>query len=555
MKNENNQMPLSSEQIDSVISLYSNGNINQAIERIKALNEDYPNVPLLFNILGACYKSIGDIKAALQMFETATKIKPNYAEAHFNIGVIRQELLEFDSAIKSYKKAILIKPEYPDAHNNIGIVYLDHKDLDNAVDHFELASTYKNDFAEAHNNLGSALQQKGLLEKALNSYKKAITLRPDYAQAHNNLGILFQKLGNNDFAILSYEKALASEPSYSVAHRNLSAIKKYSKNDLQIEQMKSIISLADTSQTNKIHLCFALAKANEDLGRKDELFEFLHEGNRLRKKELGFSFNKSDKHNLVIKNLFNLPPPVIQKSSYQASEINPIFIVGMPRSGTSLVEQIISSHQNVYGGGELKALTEILTPIMTGHSDSSEINLTKEIIFSIGQKYLNALSTMNVSENTITDKWPLNFRNIGFILSAFPDAKIVHLERNAIATCWSIYKHYFSDKGNGWAYSFDDITEFYFLYKDLMSFWHKLYPNKIYDMCYEDLTTNQEIETRKLLEYCELDWDESCLHFHTNKRAVDTASATQVRQKMYQGSSEAWKNYKLYLKPLIKKLG
>jgi hypothetical protein len=149
---------------------------------------------------------------------------------------------------------------------------------------------------------------------------------------------------------------------------------------------------------------------------------------------------------------------------------------------------------------------------------------------------------------------PLNCQYIGFILSAFPEAKIVHLKRDARATCWSIYKHYFSSAGNGWAYNLDDLAGFYGIYSNIMDFWHQTFPDKIYDLCYEDLTTNQEEETRKLLEYCELDWDENCLNFHTNKRAVKTASALQVRQKMYQGSSEAWKKHEEYLQPLIKAL-
>ena len=164
-------------------------------------------------------------------------------------------------------------------------------------------------------------------------------------------------------------------------------------------------------------------------------------------------------------------------------------------------------------------------------------------------------SVFNAPENVITDKLPLNFQYIGFIVSAFPEAKIVHLKRDARATCWSIYKSNFkSRRGNGFSYNLDDLAGFYGLYTDLMDFWHQTFPDKIYDLCYEDLTTNQEEETRKLLEYCELDWDENCLEFHTNKRAVKTASALQVRQKMYQGSSEAWKKHEAYLEPLIKAL-
>jgi hypothetical protein len=226
----------------------------------------------------------------------------------------------------------------------------------------------------------------------------------------------------------------------------------------------------------------------------------------------------------------------------------------MIRSGTSLVEQIIASHHAVYGAGELTTLADLIEPIVRDHLAQDNYQLPEKAFLSIRQQYLDALSMFNAPEDVITDKMPLNFQYIGFILSAFPEAKIVHLQRDARATCWSIYKHYFSSTGNGWAYNIDDLAGFYGLYTDLMDFWHQTFPGKIYDLCYEDLTTNQEKETRKLLEYCELDWDENCLNFHTNKRAVKTASALQVRQKMYQGSSEAWKKHEAYLEPLIKAL-
>jgi uncharacterized protein Usg len=147
---------------------------------------------------------------------------------------------------------------------------------------------------------------------------------------------------------------------------------------------------------------------------------------------------------------------------------------------------------------------------------------------------------------------PLNFRHIGFIASAFPDAKIIHMNRDSMATCWSIYKYYF----NGNYYSFDqiDLARYYALYKDLMEFWKNQFPGLIFDVCYEDLTVNQEKETRKILDYCELEWDDNCLNFHKNQTAVKTTSALQVRQKIYQGSSEVWKKYEPYLQPLIEGL-
>ena len=166
--------------------------------------------------------------------------------------------------------------------------------------------------------------------------------------------------------------------------------------------------------------------------------------------------------------------------------------------------------------------------------------------------YLDSLPIRGFEENIIIDKMPLNFRYVGFILTAFPEAKIIHMERNPMASCWSIYKNEF--RGNAYSFNQSDIAEYYGLYKDLMDFWNKLFPDKILNFCYEDLTKNQEIETKNLLRYCELDWDENCLNFYNNESAVKTTSSMQVKQKMYQGSSDAWKKYESFLQPLIKGL-
>ena len=334
--------------------------------------------------------------------------------------------------------------------------------------------------------------------------------------------------------------------------------------------MKSLLSDSKLSRSDRINLCFALAKVNENLDNQDELFKYLHEANRLRKQELNYSFDKQQKFFAVIKEIFNKNPPNIEQSlSFEPSTFKPIFIVGMPRSGSTLVEQIMSSHHAVHGAGELSNLPTIIAPIVSDNlTQGSDIASTwiggKKINFSdaysipetaflsIRKQYLDVLSNLNVPESVITDKFLMNFLYIGFILTAFPGAKIVHMKRDARATCWSIYSIYL--KGLNFGNNFDDLTGFYGLYTDLMDFWHQLFPGKIYDMCYEDLTTNQEEETRKLLQYCELDWDEKCLSFHKNKRTVETASAFQVRQKIYQGSSETWKKHEAYLKPLIKNL-
>ena len=587
--------------IQSAITLFSNGQIEEALVDIETLIKDYPYQPLLFNISGAFYKEIGKLDEAVKRFEKALAIKPDYAEAHNNLGVTLKDLSQLDEAVKCYEKALAIEPDYAEAHNNLGITFQELGQLDEAVECYEKALAIEPDYAEAHNNLGIALQELGQLDEAVKSYEKLFAIEPDYPQAHYNFGNALRGLGQLDEAVKSYENALAIEPNYPQAHYNLgiilrnlgqvdeaikrfekaldikpdyisahfhlSTMKRYKATDPQIAQMKSLLSTSDLSQSDRIHLCFALAKVNEDLGNQDEFFKFLHEGNRLRKEELNYSLDKDQNLFSIVKKMFSSVPSL----SYEPSSIHPIFIVGMPRSGTTLVEQIIASHHAVYGAGESQTFRKLLTLIVRDHliedtttastiiggvnmSISDMNNIPKKVFLSVRQQYLDELSSLNVPENVITNKGLLNFRFIGFILSAFPEAKIIHMKRDTMATCWSIYKSNFLEKGLGFGNNLNDLAGFYGLYTDLMDFWHQSFPDKIYDLCYEDLTTNQEEETRKLLEYCELDWDENCLDFHKNKRAVKTASALQVREKMYQGSSEVWKQHEVYLEPLIKAL-
>jgi len=532
------------------MALYSNGQIEKAIENVEVLIKDYPNEALLHNISGAFYQAIGRLNESVKSFKKAITINSDYAEAHYNLGFTLQQLGQLEAAMKSYEQAIAIKHAYPNAHNNLGAIHQELGKLDAAIESYEQAITIKPDYADAYNNLGNVLRSLGQMDAGVNCLKKAIAIKPDFAQAHNNLGVSFQERSQVDDAVKQYEKAIALKPDYVSAHHHLSVLKKYIASDPHIAQMQSLLSTGDLSQSDRTHLCFALAKVNEDLGKQDELFEFLHEGNRLRKEELNYSLDNSQILRSIIKKMFSSTLSL----SYEPSSIQPIFIVGMLRSGTSLVEQIIASHHAVHGAGELTSLADIIEPILNDCLAKDKYKLSEKTFLSIRQQYLEALSRFNVPENVITDKMPLNCQYIGFILSAFPEAKIIHMKRDARATCWSIYKHYFSSAGNGWAYNLDDLAGFYGIYSNIMDFWHQTFPDKIYDLCYEDLTTNQEEETRKLLKYCELDWDENCLNFHNSKRAVKTASALQVTQKMYQGSSEAWKKHEEYLQPLIKAL-
>jgi tetratricopeptide (TPR) repeat protein len=367
-------------------------------------------------------------------------------------------------------------------------------------------------------------------------------LKPDYAEAHNNLGVTLQELGRLEEAKASYTQAIALKSDYAEAHRNLTSMKKFVSKDEQYSKMQGLYFNENTSEEQRCHINFGLAKACEDLGDFEQAFTHYNEGNALGKKLLNYDINHDVKLFKQIK--FNYSR--IVKDSLEPDKLSnnpiPIFIVGMPRSGTTLVEQIISSHSQVTGAGELSFVDQFGGLIARG---SSEINTASLLGFRVN--YLKKLQNIAKGNLIVTDKMTQNFCFIGLISAAFPEAKIVHVKRNPAAVCWANYKQYFVSKSLGYCFSLDDIISYYRLYVNLMEFWGKSLSKRIYNLDYELLTVNQENETHQLIDYLGLDWDKKCLSPQDNTRSVATASNMQVRKKVYQGSSQQWKKYEPFL--------
>jgi len=592
-------------QILPIISLLNSGKSQDALSAVEALIIDFPDRSLLFNLRGACYENLSYLEKSAESFKKALVIDPNYLEAQYNLGVIQGKLCQINNSINSYKKVIEIKPTHLDARNNLGNALIQNLKLDEAIIHLEYAIFVNPHFAEAHNNLGLAHLEMNQVKKAIKNFEQAINLSPNFiraylnlglalkdigqidasvncykkllninansTQAHLCLGIVYKQKGQINDAINSFEMALKIDSNFISAYYELVNEKQYKLNQKQLKKLQKLYDLQKLSNKDHINLCFTLAKINEDTGNQVKFFKFLNEANQLRKQELNYSLDDAKSLHLEIKKIFESGTHNPDQFLTSPSVIRPIFIVGMPRSGSTLVEQILSSHKSVYGVGELQVLNKILKPLINNHLEYSKFeplaeitDIKKQLVnresinnksyLSIRKEYIDSILDFNFLENIFTDKALLNFQYIGFILIAFPEAKIVHLKRDARAVCWSNYKTNFSQSEIGFANNMEDLAGFYRSYSKLMAYWHSKFPDKIYDLCYEDLTIDQENETKKLLKYCELEWDSKCLEFHTNIRPVQTASKDQVREKMYQGSSETWKKYDAYLKPLVKGL-
>jgi tetratricopeptide (TPR) repeat protein len=560
------------DQLQSLINLYQQGQFQQALDNTKQLLSQFANSLTLYNIQGAANESLGQLDAAIDSFKKALKINPDYAEAYNNMGAPLKNKGDLDAAIDSYKQALKIRPDYAEAYNNMGNALQDKGDLDAAIDSYKQALKIKPDYAEAYNNMGAALKDKGEIETAIDSYQQALKNKPDYADAYYNMGDALQKKGDLgtaidnykqalkikpdhaeaycsmgnalqdkgdlETAIDSYQQALKIKPDHAESHRNLSLVTKYEERTPHVVQMENLYQDKSITEDQRCNLSFGLAKVFEDLNDLDQSFSYLVIGNALRKNQLDYHIKKDIKLFNLLKNTYlmlkRLSPPTLEVSH----EPQPIFILGMTRSGTTLVEQILSSHSKVMGAGELNYVAKFGAEYATGLT-----KINSEALLGFRKLYLSCLEKHSNGRSIVTDKMPDNFKYIGLILLAFPEAKIIHVKRSPAATCWSNYKHYFPTKDLGHCYELNDLVTYYGLYYKLMKFWQEQSGNRIYNLNYDNLTINQEKETKAILEYAGLQWEEGCMSPQNNKRSVKTASQQQVRQKVYQDSSQKWRKF------------
>lgn len=496
-----------------------------------------------YNNLGNVLKKLGNLKEAEASYRQALELKPDFAKAHFNLGILVAGLGRLNEAVAIYRKVIKFKSDYYLAHYNLGFMLHEINNFDEAVTSYRQAIALKPDYFRAHNNLGVTLQSLGRIDEAKDSYQKAIELKPDYFEAHNNLGVTFRSLGRIDEAKDSYRQAIAINPEYSVAYRYLTQVKTFKKKDEEYSKMQELYLDKTIPDKDLCDINFALAKACEDMGDVAQAFKHYSEGNRLGKKLMRYDISQDIELFNQLKSGYAKLERNSLKSESNVNKLVPIVIVGMPRSGTTLVEQIISSHSQVTGAGELPFAARFGHLLARGLSETNTNTL-----LDFREKYLDHLYKYSNQNRLVTDKTPQNFRFLGLLVAAFPEIKIVHVKRDPSALCWANYKQYFATKSLGYSYSIDDIIKYHSLYENLMGFWEEKLENKIYNLNYELLTIEQESETRKLIKHLNLKWEKECLLPQNNKRVVTTASNIQIRKKVYKGSSKNWEKFKPFLK-------
>ena len=537
------------ETIERLIDLYNKGELELVIEKAKSITKKYPKTLIIWNILGAAAARLKKLDQAVFAFQKATTIKPDYPEGFYNMGNALKDQGKLGEAIDSYKKAISCKPNYPEAFYNLGTAYKNQDKLDEAIHAYRKAIELKPDYVEAHNNLGNVLREQGNQSEAILSYKKAILIMPDHAKSYKNMANALGEQGQFEEAIASFEKALLLKPNYAEVHRVISSLIKYKADNSQMKLVSQLLKTRELEDADRCHLNYAYAKMNEDLGIFDTAFKNYVAGGAVRQKLLVYDQKQDELLFKQIKATWLKLKQSNLGSQNETENVIPIFILGMPRSGTTLVEQIVSAHSDVKGAGELRFLGQLGGLIGLGKQEASH-----EKLLQMRKSYYEKLIKLSDGKKFVTDKMPQNFLYIGLIKTVLPEAKIIHVKRDPAATCWSNFKHYFSADGLGYSYSVKDTVKYFKLYQDLMTFWDKHSDSEIYNLDYEALTIHQENETKKLIKFLELNWEEACLNPQKNKRNIRTASQLQVRQKVYKGSSDVWRKFEPYLRGMFDEL-
>ena len=480
---------------------------------------------------------------SLEVIRECKKIlKKRKHQLFFNLlSVAYQKNGEIEKSIDVMREALALNPNHPNFLNNIGTCFYKLHKYSVAKKYYEKGLEIDNNHLHILNNLGNLKRETNKIEESIGYYKKVLSIQKDAVPALFNLVGIYRITNQKEESKKYCKKILELNKKLTDADRQYSLVHKYVENDPHLNEMLKKINDKDLNNLEKIHLYYGVHKAYEDIQDYKNAFKFLKIGNELVKKETKYKFSKDEKK---INNYINLYKKIKHLKSSEAHR-NLIFIVGMPRSGSSLIEQILSSHKNVFGGGEIQYIQEIANKII----NEKKINVSS--IDNYRNDYLSLISELNDSSSFFTDKELLNFYNIGLILSLFPKARIINCTRDPLDNCWSIYKNYFPIKTE-FVNDFKDITKFYKLYLNTMKFWQKEFPQSIFNLNYETLVENPKHQIEKILNFCGLEWDENVMNHHKSSRIIRTLSFDQANKPISKKVSNSIKNYKSMIGDLIK---
>ena len=529
---------------------------------------------------------LGKLDEVVSIYQSLLVQSPDSVEILNNLGSALRAMGRLDEAGSYLGRARALRPNGPIILNNLGLIEKDRGNLAGAVEFYQQALNSKPDYGEAYYNLANIQQLQGLIDEAEANYRRAIDYQPDLVMAYHALGQLRGSRGDMDGALEILERARELQPGFADAAAAIAEI--HEKKGDYAKAFEILTPLLETAppppgaalcfarlaprdgrQQEAIDLLeqqlenpalppgvkrdiqFALGDLKDSLGTFKEAFDHYRRANDVNMPRAAVEASMAQIN--VIKDVFSTESPSYDVRSDNTSE-QAVFIVGMPRSGTTLVEQILASHPAVTGAGELDDMGRLLNsfPGRFGPTKSYPTcidELSAPELGTLANVYLEGLSAHGPGSARITDKMPHNFLHLGFIDRILPGARVIHCVRDPLDTCLSIYFHNFTTN-HPYASSLEDLGTYYKAYRELMDHWKNVLRIPVLEVAYEDLVANQEPVSRNMVEFCGLDWDERCLDFHTSERVVTTPSHNQVRQPLYDRSVGRWKNYEEFLAPL-----
>lgn len=557
-----------------IMSLIQTGRVLEAVEEAERAVQAHASIYPLWELLGVAARRAGRQALALAALERAVTIDPKQPSGHNNLGNALRDANQHPRAITAYEKAISIRPDYPEAHNNLGAVKRLLGDSEAAAASCQRAIELRPDYAEAHHNLGVALNALARHDEAVSALRKAISLNaslteakyhlgnalmdshrndeaiasfrdaisssPEFPEAHYNLANALREVGRLDEAAKHYQTALAGRPHFATAWRTATSMETFPVSTGTLAKLESLRQDPALDDHGRCEIGFALYQSHKRLDQLDKGFHYLQEANALRRQALDYEHNREA---AFFSQLAAEHSDWLDASkTFEHSHYRPIFIVGMPRSGTTLAEQIISSHSEVTGLGELPFARTALLPQLDRNDTSINDRIT-----DLRHRYLEQVEHRLPEAGAFTDKMPQNFCWLPMLVAALPEAKFVHVHRNPQAICWSLYERYFPAQGLEFSYDLGDVANYYRLYFDLMGHYACSLGERIYHLSYETLTESPEREAKCLADYLDLAFETDMLTPQRNQGAVRTQSSEQVRRPIYQGSSEAWRRFEAHL--------
>ena len=561
----------------------------EAVERYEQFLGVVPDHAQTHFHLGVVLEELGGTERAVDHYKKSIAHAGNHgdAAAYSRLAGACSKLQRWEEAIKAYRQVLAIKAEDVGTLIKLGDAFAGAKLIPDSILVYEQALALTPDNALVHSRLGSSLLIMGRVEKAFECFEQALRLRPDIIAVRIDLALALRQLGRAEEAIVPLEEAIGLRPDDEDAHIHLAlTLKQLGQLEPAIERLEQLLTIRPTCGRAYYHLSilkpnqelvpvveklvsdpelpkadatychFALGNFLDNGSFIDQAFEHFRTANRLHRETLSYDARENTQYvdrltKIYTKEFFE------GKHQFGSDSKLPVFIVGMPRSGTTLVEQILASHALVHGAGEIRACLAINHAIAQhlkyAKPDPECMSLIdRDIAAEYSARYLQELTHYCPTAARITDKEPGNFFYIGLIKTLFPDARIINCQRNPLDNCISVFFHYFAAFQG--SFELTELGQFYRDYQRLMVHWQDVFPNEVFTLQYEELVADQERVSKQMVEYLGLEWDEKCLDFHNNDRNVMSPSNMQVRQPMYQNSIDRWKLYEKQLQPLVEVL-